>query len=272
MRIATWNVNSLKARLPRVEQWIEANAPDVLLLQETKCADAAFPVGAFGLMGYESAHHGDGRWNGVAIVSRVGLAEVQAGFFEESAGSAEERRLISATCGGIRVMSVYVPNGRAVDSEHYAYKLDWLAHLRRDLDAHCSAEDAIVIAGDFNIAPEDRDVWDITKFDGMTHVTPAERDAFAALVAFGLEDAVRHVHPDGDGPFSWWDYRAGSFHRGWGMRIDHLLCSAPVMRRLARAEVDREARKGPQPSDHAPVLIDLVDEEVPSRSGSSPEG
>jgi exodeoxyribonuclease-3 len=259
MKIATWNVNSLKARLPRVEAWIGAHQPDVLVLQETKCADAAFPEQIFGELGYASTHHGNGRWNGVAILSRVGLEHARAGFFGEDAASLDECRITQATCGGVKVMSVYVPNGRSVGSEFFEKKLEWLGQLRRELDLTCHAGDEVVILGDFNVAPEDRDVWDVTQFVGATHVTPAERAALAEVEGWGLSDAMRVLHPDEIGPFTWWDYRAGAFHKGWGMRIDLALVSRPVLARLTAAYCDRDARKGTQPSDHAPVVIELAD-------------
>ncbi|HXZ82617.1 MAG TPA: exodeoxyribonuclease III [Acidimicrobiales bacterium] len=262
MRLVTWNVNSLKARLPRVEEWIDAHAPDLLLLQETKCTDEAFPTEVFSRLGYESAHHGDGRWNGVAIVSRVGLAGVRAGFVAGSSEISQERRILSADCGGVRVYSVYVPNGRAVGSEFYAAKLEWLANLRRELDMTCDPGDAVAVGGDFNVAPEDRDVWDITQFTGLTHVTEPERDALRQVMDFGLEDVVRRLNPDVAGLFSWWDYRGGAFHKGEGMRIDLVLGSASLAARVRAAFIDREARKGQgserQPSDHAPVIVDLT--------------
>ena len=259
MKIATWNVNSLKARLPRVEGWIIEHAPDVLVLQETKCADLAFPAGAFELLGYESAHHGNGRWNGVAILSKVGLESPRAGFIDEDPALIEECRIIQADCAGVRVMSVYVPNGRTVDSEFFANKLAWLHKLRVELDQTCAPTDQVVVLGDFNVAPEDRDVWDIEQFAGMTHVTPAERGALHEVEDWGLSDSMRLQHPDEVGPFTWWDYRNGAFHRGFGMRIDLALASAPVVARLSAAYSDRDARKGPQPSDHAPVVIELLD-------------
>jgi exodeoxyribonuclease III len=257
MKIATWNVNSLKARLPRVEEWVTQHQPDVLVMQETKCADTAFPALAFEQLGYASVHHGNGRWNGVAIISKVGLEDPRAGFLGEDILSLEECRILQATCAGVRVMSVYVPNGRVVDSEFYEKKLLWLGQLRKELDLTCHAGDEVAILGDFNVAPEDRDVWDITKFDGMTHVTPAERAALGDVEGWGLTDAMRSMHPDETGPFTWWDYRAGAFHKGWGMRIDLALVSEPVVARLTAAYSDRDARKGPQPSDHAPVVIEL---------------
>lgn|SRR5487761_2157752 len=259
MKIATWNVNSLKARLPRVESWIAEHAPDVLVLQETKCADSAFPAIAFDALGYQSVHHGNGRWNGVAIISKVGLDDARAGFVGEDPRTLDECRIVQANCAGTRVISVYVPNGRTVDSEFYNNKLAWLHKLRIELDQVAKPEDDVVILGDFNVAPEDRDVWDITQFENMTHVTDKERRALREVEEWGLVDTMRHTNPDGIGPFTWWDYRNGAFHRGWGMRIDLALASAPIMKRLRAAYCDREARKGPQPSDHAPVVIELID-------------
>ena len=261
MRLATWNVNSLKARLPRVTAWLTAVAPDVLCVQETKMGDAAFPSGVFAELGYESAHHGNGRWNGVAILSRVGLADVRAGFAGENAGEIEECRVLRARCGSTWVVSVYVPNGRSVGSEHYEAKLDWLERLRVDLQPLCTGGEAVAVLGDFNIAPEDRDVWDVAHFEGATHVTAAEREALGRLKACGLEDAARRLHPDGPGPFTWWDYRGGAFHKGQGMRIDLALCSAALAGRVRRAEVDRDERKPTSgegsPSDHAPLVVDV---------------
>ncbi len=255
MRIATWNVNSLTARLPRVEEWIGYARPDVLCLQETKQADDAFPTGAFADLGYETAHHGDGRWNGVAIASRVGLAEVSTGM--GSADDAQGTRLISADCGGVRVFSVYVPNGRSLDSEHYPAKLAWLARLRAILEETCTPDRPVAVCGDFNVAPEDRDVWAPSEFEGMTHVSPAEREALGRLEAWGLVDAFRRVY-DQDGLFSWWDYRAGNFHKHRGMRIDLILVTEVLAASTRYALIDRNARKGEKPSDHAPVFIDTA--------------
>lgn len=257
MRIATWNVNSLKARMPRVAGWLEMARPDILLMQETKLADDAAPVLGFELAGYQLAHHGEGRWNGVAIASRVGLAGVQAGFGGPGTEH-DEARFISALCGGIRVASVYAPNGRAVDSEFYLAKLDWFARLRAWLDTRAGSDPPIVLGGDLNVAPADDDVWDPTAFAGATHVSAPERKAFAGLLESGLVDAYRLLHPE-PGRFTWWDYRAGAFHKGQGMRIDHLLVSMPLAARCVAAEIDRNARKGSLPSDHAPLWIDLAD-------------
>ncbi|MFM9082510.1 MAG: exodeoxyribonuclease III [Actinomycetota bacterium] len=253
MLIATWNVNSLKARLPRVEEWLAEVRPDVLCIQETKLAQDKFPHAAMEALGYESVHFGQGQWNGVAILSRVGLADARPNFAPGIEPDAEAR-IVSATCGGIRVSSVYVPNGRALDHDHYKYKLSWLARLRAHLDAESSPGDDIVVAGDFNIAPDDRDVWDISKLEGSTHVSEPERDALASICQFGLEDTFRRFHADA-GLFSWWDYRGGDFHQGRGMRIDLVLASRSVAERSTWTSVDRNARKGQQPSDHAPVLL-----------------
>ncbi|CAN5621543.1 exodeoxyribonuclease III [soil metagenome] len=255
MRIATWNVNSLKIRLPRVEEWLELARPDVLCLQETKLADTAFPAMSFSALGYEAAHHGEGRWNGVAILSRVGLDDIDTGF--GPADDDPEARLLWATCGEVRVASLYVPNGRALDHDHYRYKLDWLAKLRRHLDAHCSADMPVAICGDFNIAPDDRDVWDPGAFVDSTHVSEPERKALRALEEWGLVDVFRARYDD-DRLYSYWDYRAGMFHKHEGMRIDLILATKSLAQRSSFALVDRNARKGKLPSDHAPVLADFA--------------
>jgi len=255
VRIATWNVNSLTARLPRVEEWIAYARPDVLCLQETKQADAAFPHGAFAALGYETAHHGDGRWNGVAIVSRLGIDDVSIGL--GSSDDDQGTRLIGADCGGVRVYSAYVPNGRALDDEHYPAKLAWLARLRALLEEVSDPSRPVAVCGDFNVAPDDRDVWDPAQFEGRTHVSPPERAALADLESWGLVDAFRQVYPD-DKLFSWWDYRGGSFHRHHGMRIDLILVTEVLARNTTWALIDRQARKGDKPSDHTPVFVDIA--------------
>lgn len=256
VRIATWNVNSLKARIERVEAWLADVQPDVVCLQETKLADGAFPALSFGALGYEAAHHGEGRWNGVAILSRVGLEDVSTGFGPDDPDP--EARLVWATCGGMRIASAYVPNGREVGHDHYDYKLRWLASLNSYLrDNHLPGE-PLIVAGDYNVAPTDADVWDPSKFVGTTHTSEPERRALDDLADWGLFDTFRTVRPE-PSLFSWWDYRAGRFHKHEGMRIDLLLGTAPVNERVCFATVDRNARKGPQPSDHAPVIIDLAD-------------
>ena len=258
MRLATWNVNSLKARLGRVERWLATFEPDVLCLQETKLADDAFPGLAFEALGYESFHHGEGRWNGVAILSRVGIDDPVAGF-DDGAEPDAEARIAWATCGGVRVASCYVPNGRSLDHDHYQYKLRWLDRLVADLARSNTPGDDIVVCGDFNIAPDDRDVYDPAAFEGATHTSAAERERLAALADWGLVDTFREHH-DGEGLFSWWDYRGGDFHKKKGMRIDLILASRSVADASRLVIVDRNERKGPKddpPSDHAPVLVEL---------------
>ena len=266
MRIATWNVNSLRARLEKVMWWLGRARPDVLLMQETKCEDAEAPVSEFSSVGYELVHHGQGQWNGVAIATRVGSENVTSNFGqareprqgdEEGVNPFSEARMVAATCGGVRVVSLYAPNGRTVGSLYYGAKLQWYKRLTRWLAEAASADEPLVLGGDMNVAPADIDVWDPAALEGATHVTAQERAAFGALCKFGLTDAYRLKHPE-PGKYTWWDYRGGNFHRNIGMRIDHLLVSEPVVQRLVSAEIDREARKGkPVPSDHAPLVIDL---------------
>lgn len=250
--MATWNVNSLNARLGRVEDWLALVRPDVVCLQETKLSNSGFPHLAFQSLGYQSIHHGEGRWNGVAILSRIGIEDPIDGF---AAGIEPDTdsRLVSATCGGVRVHSVYVPNGREVGHDHYHYKLSWLARLRQHLEATCRPEDPVVVAGDWNIAPDDRDVWDPAVFATSTHVTAPERDALAAVRDWGLVDTFRRRYDDA-GLFSYYDYQAGRFHKREGMRIDFLLASAPLAEVCRLDLIDRNGRKGSKPSDHCPVL------------------
>jgi len=258
MRIATWNVNSLKVRMPRVEEWLDYAQPDVLCMQETKMADGAFPTMAFQSRGYEAAHHGNGRWNGVAILSRVGLEDPVPGFSGEAESDVVESRLISATCGGVRVSSVYVPNGRSVGTEHYEAKLAWLDRLHTHLLDTGDPDDEVAICGDFNIAPDDRDVYDPRKYVGTTHTSPPERAALTRLLDWGLNDSFRLLH-DEDKLFTWWDYRAGDFHQHRGMRIDLVLVTKRLAERASYTLIDRFARKGKLPSDHAPLLVDFDD-------------
>jgi exodeoxyribonuclease-3 len=257
LRLATWNVNSLAARMPRVEDWLERVQPDILCLQETKIADAAFPHAELERLGYESAAHGDGRYNGVAILSRVGLEDVRRSFLDEPGFPELERRAIAATCGGMRVWSIYVPNGRTLDSPHYTYKLAWLQALRAAAGAELAGSPALALCGDFNVAPRDADVWDPQAFVGSTHVSEAEREAIRALLELGLTDLQPRALKGA--PFTYWDYRAGMFHKGCGMRIDLLLLSEPLAARVSDVYIDRDARKGTKPSDHAPVLVSLRD-------------
>ena len=256
MRVATWNVNSLKARLDKVLGWLAEAQPDVLLMQETKLADDAVPHMEFRAAGYEIAHHGEGRWNGVAIASRAGLDDVSFGFAGAGA-DADGARFIAARCGPLRAVSVYAPNGRALDSEFYEAKLAWYARLLDWLHANADPTEPLVVGGDWNIAPTDDDVWDPAAFEFSTHTSGAERDALRRLLEWGLVDAYRVHHPE-PGKYSWWDYRAGHFHKGLGLRIDFLLTTRGVADRSTAAEIDRNARKGPLPSDHAPVWVEIT--------------
>jgi exodeoxyribonuclease-3 len=276
MRIATWNVNSLKARLEKVEWWLERARPDVLLMQETKLADDDAPLLPLRMIGYELVHHGEGRWNGVAIAVRSGLvvSDVVSNFGdgpvrdssagsglgtvdEEDANPFDEARMLALTTGGIRFASLYAPNGRAIGSSFFAGKLAWFERLAGWLGEACDPAAPIVLGGDFNVAPGDDDVWDPASVHGGTHVSEAERVAFGRLLDWGLVDAYRRLRPE-PGRYTWWDYRAGNFHKNFGMRIDHLLVSRSVAERSVWVEIDREARKGkPIPSDHAPLVLDL---------------
>ncbi len=256
VRLATWNVNSIKQRVPRLLPWLDQRQPDIVCLQETKLANEALSelLGEqFASRGYELAAHGEVQWNGVAILSRVGLDDVVLGVAGAPGFPHPEARAVSATCGGIRVHSVYVPNGRVPGSDHYQYKLDWLAALA--LHVRSGPEDAVV-CGDMNIAPTDEDVFDPEAYIGQTHVTAPEREALAQLQSLGLRDVLRDRWP-GKRVFTYWDYRAGMFHQDLGMRIDLVLATAPVAERVRAAWVDRQARKGSGPSDHAPVIVDL---------------
>ncbi len=281
MRIATWNVNSLKARLEKVEWWLARAAPDVLLLQETKLSDADAPLMTFQMAGYQLVHHGEGRWNGVAIAVRDGLAisepitnfgdgpvrDSGAGaavsLQEEDFDPSDEARMASVVVTApdadpIRVVSLYAPNGRVVGSPFYEGKLRWFRRVRRWLDETRRQDEALLLGGDLNVAPADDDVWDPGLAHGGTHVSAPEREAFRGLLEWGLHDAFREAHPDARGRFTWWDYRAGNFHKNFGMRIDHLLPTSVLTGRAVAVEIDREARKGkPIPSDHAPLVLDL---------------
>ncbi|MCP2200706.1 exodeoxyribonuclease-3 [Lentzea flava] len=256
VRVATWNVNSVKQRVPRLLPWLDQRKPDVVCLQETKLADEAFTAllaEPLRERGYEVALFGESQWNGVALLSRVGLDDVAVGLAGAPGFPHVEARAVAATCGGVRVHSLYVPNGREPESDHYKYKLEWLSALRDVLET--GPEDAVV-CGDINIAPTDADVFDPEAYIGQTHVTEPERAALQAIQALGFHDVVRDRWPN-ERIFSYWDYRAGMFHRDLGMRIDLILASTSVASRVKAAWVDRHARKGTGPSDHAPVIVDL---------------
>ncbi len=284
MRIATWNVNSLKARQEAVDKWLERAEPDILLMQETKLSDEDAPLMQFQMAGYELLHHGEGRWNGVAIAARDGLTfdEVvtnfgdgpvrdsgagAGGLQEDDFDPSDEARMLTAVSGGVRFVCLYAPNGRVVGSPFYEGKLRWFERVRRWLDETRSPDEALVLAGDYNVTPADEDVWDPVKAHGGTHVSEPEREALARLREWGLKDAYRLQEQRG-GRFSWWDYRAGMFHRNEGMRIDLLYVTESVASRVVWAEIDREARKGPPvPSDHAPVVVDLDSPGKPFKAG-----
>ena len=273
VHVATWNINSVNARLPKLLEWLGSAEPDVLCLQELKCATDAFPYEAVRELGYEAAAHGTGRWNGVAILSKLGIEDVvrglpnQPGYLAEPAADAEpsllepepeqEPRAVAATCGPVRVWSVYVPNGREVGHAHYAYKLEWLAALRDAVREDTAGSRPFAVLGDFNVAPTDEDVWDVSKFEGQTHVTAPERQALADLRDVGLSDvfprALKYDHP-----YTFWDYRGLAFPKNYGMRIDFTYANKPFVEAVTDSYVDREARKGKGASDHAPVVVDLA--------------
>ena len=255
MRIATWNVNSIRTRVDRVTDWLARADVDVLAMQETKCKDSQFPTMPFAALGYEIAHVGLSQWNGVAIASRVGLEDVQIGFDgAPSWQDVAEARAIGATCGGVRVWSLYVPNGRTLADPHYPYKLEWLAALR---DVATSWTGPVALVGDWNIAPTDEDVWDPAVFEGSTHVSAPERAAFQAILDAGYSDVVRPFTP-GPGVYTYWDYTQLRFPKRQGMRIDFILGSPDFAQRVTHAEIVRDERKGKAPSDHAPVLVELT--------------
>ncbi|WP_329558803.1 exodeoxyribonuclease III [Streptomyces uncialis] len=257
MRIATWNVNSITARTPRLLAWLESTGTDVLCLQEAKTTEAQFPVAELRELGYESAVHATGRWNGVAVISRVGLEDVVKGLpGDPGYEDVQEPRAVAATCGPVRVWSVYVPNGREVGHAHYAYKLRWFEALRAAVADDAAGSRPFAVLGDYNVAPADEDVWDISVFDGATHVTPAERAALADLRATGLGDVVPRPLKY-DHPYTYWDYRQLSFPKNKGMRIDLVYGNEPFTKAVTDAYVDREERKGKGASDHAPVVVDL---------------
>jgi len=256
MRLATWNVNSIAARLPRFLEWLDQVGPEVVCLQETKCTEEDFPVAPLAARGYACAAHGVGAWNGVAIVSRVGIDDVVRGLVDEVGFEGPEARAIGATCAGMRIWSVYVPNGRALDHPHYHYKLSWLDLLLSVVRSELGEDRPFAVCGDFNIAPTDADVWDPQAFSTSTHVTPLERASLASLRDLGLRDIVPRPLKH-DQPFTYWDYRAGMFHKNMGMRIDLFYANAELAERVSDAYVDRDARKGKLPSDHAPIVVDI---------------
>jgi exodeoxyribonuclease-3 len=263
MRLATWNVNSIRSRADRVAAFLQRQDVDVLALQETKCRDDQFPEMMFSALGYEVAHVGFSQWNGVAILSRVGIEDVQIGFPGQPCWAEDtesEARALGASCGGVRVWSLYVPNGRTLADPHYQYKLEWLAALRTTAAGWLADDPAaqVALVGDWNIAPENDDVWDMAAFAYSTHVSPPEREAFRAVVDAGYADVVRPFAP-GPGVYTYWDYTKLRFPRREGMRIDFVLGSPALAGRVSGALIDREERKGKGASDHAPVIVELGD-------------
>ena len=253
MIIATWNVNSIRVRLPRLLAWLARRQPDVVCLQETKVADPQFPTAEVEALGYHVVAHGQPGYNGVALLSRAAPQAALRPAFDDD----PQRRLCGARLGELAVFSVYAPNGGEVGSDKYAYKLEWYRRLRAYLAGALDPSRPVVLCGDWNVAPEDRDVWDPEQWRGQTLCSEPERAAFRDLLAWGLRDALRVVDPETPGRYTWWDYRAGAFHRGWGLRIDHVLVTAPLAAGCRTVEIDRQERKGPSPSDHAPVLATL---------------
>lgn len=254
MKIATWNINSISVRLTHVLDWVKTNSPDVLCLQETKCKDEKFPAAAFQELGYRAEVFGQATYNGVAILSRTEASEIQRGFL----GDAEDaqRRLLAATINGVKVVNVYIPNGSEVGSDKYVFKLDWLAKLRKFLDESCDPGQPLVLCGDFNIAPEDRDVHDPKLWKGQILCSDAERAALQVIEDWGLVDVFRQHHED-DGIFSWWDYRGGAFPKNHGLRIDHLWATEPLADQCVAVWIDKVLRAMERPSDHAPVVAEF---------------
>jgi exodeoxyribonuclease-3 len=255
MKICTWNINSIRARLERLQSYLQTSAPDVLCLQELKCTDEQFPAAELKALGYDSVCHGQKTYNGVAILSKAPATDVVRGL--EDGGNDAQSRLIAATVQGVRVLSLYAPNGQAVDSEAYAYKLEYYARLKQYLERRHRPDEPLVLCGDFNVAPEPADVYDPVAWEGQTLFTQRERAALRNVAEFGLVDAFRKHHAE-PGRYSWWDYRMLAFPKNRGLRIDHVLVTRPLAERCVASDIDREARKGKQPSDHAPVWADFT--------------
>jgi exodeoxyribonuclease-3 len=252
--IATWNINSIRMRIPRLQQWLENKRPDVLCLQETKVVDEDFPVEPLRALGYHCSFRGEKSYNGVAILSLAPPLDLESRLPDDGADA--PCRFIAGTFGDIRIINIYAPNGSEVGSDKYAFKLEWYMRLRRYLDDRGDPDSQALMCGDFNIAPEDRDVWDPAKWSGQILCSEPERSAFRELIAWGFTDALRLLRPE-EGLYTWWDYRGGAFHRGWGLRIDHVLVTRSLASRCRQVEIDREARKGEKPSDHAPVVATI---------------
>jgi len=258
MRLVSWNVNSIRTRADRVLAWMGEHEPDVLAIQETKCTEADFPHGGFAELGYESVHHGIDHWNGVAIISRVGIEAPQAGFSHGQRPPFDEARLLLATCGGVRVASLYVPNGRALDDPHYLQKLVWLERLRTEALLAGPEMERLALLGDFNVAPTDDDIYEPKRWKRRTHASPPERAAITALCDTGLVDITR-AHHEPPGPWTWWNYRTNAIEKNQGLRIDLALVGSQIAGRTRRVWIDIDERRGERPSDHAPLVLDLDD-------------
>jgi exodeoxyribonuclease-3 len=254
MKVATWNVNSVAARLPLVLKWLEAARPDVLCMQETKCTDDKFPAEAFAESGYQSEVYGQRTYNGVAIVSRTGATDVRRGFADDEEGA--HARLLAATVKDVRIVNVYVPNGQAVGTDKYRFKLEWMKRLRALFDENYKESEQVLLCGDFNVAPEERDVHDPDLWQGRILFSKRERAALSEIKGWGFTDAFR-MHTEEGGHFSWWDYRQGSFRRNAGLRIDHIWVSSPLAARCTGAWIDKEPRGWERPSDHTPVVAEF---------------
>jgi exodeoxyribonuclease-3 len=254
LKIATWNVNSIAARLPVVLRWLEGAQPDVLCMQETKVVDDKFPVAEFASLGYQSESFGQAAYNGVAIVSKTNLEDVRRGLPDDEEGA--QSRLLAATAEGVRIVTVYVPNGQAVGADPYYFKLDWLKRLRSFLDQNYSTDEDVLICGDFNVAPEDRDVHSPLLWRGRILFSEPEKEALNYVKQWGFEDGFRMLNQE-EGQFSWWDYRAGAFRRNQGLRIDHVWISNRLAGRLRSVIIDKEPRRWEKPSDHTPVVADF---------------
>ncbi len=254
MKIATWNVNSIRARLDRVTEWLSDRSPHVVCLQETKVEDKTFPLSEIKEAGYEIAFFGQKTYNGVAVLSRDPITDVQKNFGD--GGDDSQARFLDVKTAGIRILTCYVPNGKSVESPDFAYKLTWLKRLQTYLETKCSPDEPLLLCGDMNVAPAELDVYDPVLWEGKVHFHPEERAALDRLQSWGMKDAVRMHHPETQ-VFSWWDYRRLGFPKNRGLRIDHIYLTESLVDRCTEAFVDREARKGQKPSDHAPVIVSL---------------
>jgi len=254
VKVATWNVNSIKIRLEQMLAWLDETATDVLCLQETKCVDEGFPYQAINQAGYQVAFFGQKSYNGVAILSKYEIENIEKGFPDDDGES--PKRLIAATTGGVRIVNTYIPNGTELFTDKFAFKLDWIARLRRYFDETCDLNDAVLLCGDFNVAPSELDVWNVPAYEGKLHFSRPERAALHHLKQWGFVDVFRQFNPD-EREFSWWDFRSGAWQRNRGLRIDHIWVSPTLAERALASWIDRDPRAGPRPSDHTPVVAEF---------------